>query len=141
MSIRQSLQEVLRVAPAKGTQHATNALAAATGNATPHATTDRKASKHAEASATPDATHTQQQGKNSATNYATQPPPAQHITQQAHKAQLETDALTGDLAAICKWLAFIGEHDPACINEVLETCRADAEVQRYFVGRAGEADK
>jgi hypothetical protein len=89
MSIRDSLQQVLHVAPTRGTQHATNCTDTATGSATPHATTDRKASKHAEVSATPDATPAQHLPKTDATNDATQPPPAQHIMQQAHKAHRE----------------------------------------------------
>jgi hypothetical protein len=47
--------------------------------------------------------------------------------------------MTGDLAAIRQWLTFIGEHDPACINEVLENCRLDPDARRYYVGRSSEA--
>ena len=54
------------------------------------------------------------------------------------KSLLEAEALSGDLAKIRKWLAFIGEHDPRCIAEVKEQCCADADARRYFVGRSVE---
>jgi hypothetical protein len=78
MSIRDSLQQVLHVAPTRGTQHATNCTDTATGNATPDATTRGNAIKHANMSVTPHATLAQQQRKNSATYDATQPPLVQH---------------------------------------------------------------
>ena len=57
------------------------------------------------------------------------------------KALLETDALTGDMAAIRLWLSHIGETDPAIIDEVLDKCRTDPDAMDYFAGRAGEVSK
>lgn len=47
--------------------------------------------------------------------------------------------LTGDLEAISAWLTFIGEHDPACIGEVMDACRADPDALAYYLGRSVEA--
>ncbi len=51
---------------------------------------------------------------------------------------LQVDAISGDLEAIRKWLSYIGENDPRCIEEVMEQCRADAEARSYFVGRSAD---
>jgi hypothetical protein len=39
--------------------------------------------------------------------------------------------------AIRSWLAAIGETDQEAVAEVLTRCRQDADVRRYFLGRAG----
>ncbi len=38
--------------------------------------------------------------------------------------------------AVLRWLAHIGEQDPATIAEVLSACRRDIEARRYFLQRA-----
>jgi len=38
--------------------------------------------------------------------------------------------------AVLRWLAHIGEQDPATIAEVLSACRRDVEARRYFLERA-----
>ena len=43
----------------------------------------------------------------------------------------------GQETAIRSWLAAIGETDQEAVAEVLTRCRQDADVRRYFLGRAG----
>lgn len=67
MSLRDNLQQVLRVAPPKGMQHATNKGDTATGIATENATTPMQASNDAGHDATSHATTMQQHPENHAT--------------------------------------------------------------------------
>ena len=58
-------------------------------------------------------------------------------------AQAANDPPTPDLSAdqeqaIRAWLARIGETDEQTIEEVVDGCRRDTEVLRYFTGRAAE---
>jgi hypothetical protein len=48
-------------------------------------------------------------------------------------------ALTAeDEAVIRRWLALIGETDPATIAAVIEQCASDAAARAYFIRRAAE---
>lgn len=38
-----------------------------------------------------------------------------------------------DRQKVCAWLDKIGEHDPACLSEVLEACAKDASARAYYV--------
>lgn len=49
-----------------------------------------------------------------------------------------------DRAKVNAWLDHIGEHGPACRNEILENCAKDPETRAYYVQRyetRGEHDK
>jgi hypothetical protein len=42
---------------------------------------------------------------------------------------------------VLNWLAYIGETDPAIIEDTLNRCRADQETLKYFLHRANETDR
>lgn len=53
-------------------------------------------------------------------------------------AHIEKNVSVPDEATIRAWLESINEHDPACIAEVLDRCRTDAEALAYYLGRSKE---
>lgn len=65
---------------------------------------------------------------------------AQVATVAVAKLQLPTAAMKAEEeTVICAWLALIEEIDSGIISEVLNRCRADAEVRAWFLRRADEA--
>lgn len=43
-----------------------------------------------------------------------------------------------DRQKITAWLDHIGEHDPACREEVLLSCKNDLDARRYYLSRFTE---
>jgi hypothetical protein len=76
--------------------------------------------------------------------------PASALTQQqrqflkSHKAEIISELQAEQIRqaenerTVLTWLSFIGETDPAIIEDTLNRCRADQETLQYFLTLANE---